>query len=769
MIFKSYVSNKIARKLAISIILLSSLITLVTTMFQLYIDYNNDLIKIEGYLKQVEDTYLPSLINSLWEYNDQQIEIELKGILGLPGMEYVEIKGAGKLNKVLGTQQSKNIIHEKYPLVISLKHKEIELGVLHVLNSLDIVYNQLIRKAVTILISNTIKTFIVAIFILFLVHHLVTKRLFKIANLIEEITLEPEGVNRLFNDKDHILGKLDEFEKIVDAVNTMKGGLDSAFRDLATSQKRYKRLFENSPIPLWEEDFTKVFKLLDEIKDGGVGNLKAYFASNPSQLQHIAEQVKVIDVNKAALDLHGAKTKKELLGNLDKIFTENSLKVFEDEIIALSAGCSEFKAESEVKSLNGELKVIYLNLLIDKSDSGKVIGLIATTDITKELEIEKQQIQIQKLESIGNLAGGIAHDFNNILAPILGYTEILLEEYVHNPKAIEDLQQIYRASNRAKELVKQILTFARQSDDEFKPVVVQPILKEVVKFLRSSIPTSIAIETTIKSESFILGNPTQLHQVLMNLCTNAQHAIVDDEGNIRIGLRDVEFSQDEKVYDKILPKGKYVQLTVSDDGTGINPEIIHNIFEPYYTTKGTGEGTGLGLAITYGIVERSGGAIQVESTVNRGTTFTIYWPVVEDLQEDAVLNESKALPIGRGKILLVDDEESLVQMGARILQRLGYEVTSSTDSSKALEIFLNDPTYFDLVITDMTMPKMTGDKLILEIRKVNKTIPIVLCTGYSVRISKDSYRNFGVSAYLSKPYSKKDISDIIFETLNEKS
>lgn len=766
MLVKNYVNNKIARKLAISIILLSSLITLITTLLQLYIDYKNDIRSIEGYLEQVEDSYLPSLINSIWEFNNQQVEIELKGILGLPGMEFIEIKGAGKLNKTLGTKKSKNVIQKNYPLVISLKHKEINLGVLHVLNSLDIVYNQLIRKAVSILISNTIKTFFVAIFIFFLVHHLVTKRLFKIANLIEEIQLEPAETGRLFNEKTHTLGKLDEFEKIVDAVTTMRGGLNNAFKDLATSQQRYKRLFENAPIPLWEEDFTDVLKSLDEIKNAGVDNLKEYFANNPSQLQLMAEEVTIIDVNKAVLDLHGAKTKNELLGKLDKVFTENSLKVFEEEIISLSEGCSEFKAEAEVKSLNGELKVISLKLLIDKSDSDKTIALLATTDITRELEIEKRQIQVQKMESIGNLAGGIAHDFNNILAPILGYTEILMEDLDHSNKSIRDLQEIYKASNRAKDLVKQILTFARQSDDELKPIMVQPIVKEVVKFLRSSIPTSISIETSMSSDSLILGNPTQLHQVLMNLCTNAQHAIVDEEGTIGIGLEDVAFSHDFNIHDKVLPPGDYVKLTVSDDGVGIKPEIIHNIFEPYFTTKEVGEGTGLGLATTYGIVERSGGYIQVESTANRGTTFSIFWPVINDMQDNNVSKDPKILLTGRGKILLVDDEQPLVQMGTRILQDLGYEVTPTNDSSQALKMIFDDPTYFDLVITDMTMPKMTGDKLILEIRKVNNTLPIVLCTGYSSRINKDSYKDFGISAYLSKPYSKKDISDIVFEVLN---
>lgn len=765
---ENYYHNRIARKLVLSIILFIAIITVFTTLFQLYYDYKREVSKIEGYMIQIENSHLQGVINSLWEFNNQQLEIELKGILNLPGMEYIEVVGAGKLDKAIGERKSTNIIQKQYPLTLFLKHKEVNLGTLHVYNSLDAVYSQLVTDAVTILISNIVKTFLVAVFTLFLVHHLVTKRLFKIVQLINKIQVEPKTMEHLFHEKDQDLGELDEFEKIVDAVNTMKGGLDSAFKALGTSQKRYKRLFENSPVPLWEEDFTEVFKSMTELKRDGIADLKQYFAANPLQLQDMAQKVRVIDVNKAALDLHGAKTKQELLGNVDKIFTDNSLKVFAEELAAIYEGHSEFKAEAEVKTLNGEVRFIALNLSLEKSDSEEATVLLATTDITKELEIEKRQIQIQKMESIGNLAGGIAHDFNNILSPIIGYCEILMKTEAQNNNIQDDLNNIHLAANRAKELVKQILTFARQSDDELQPIVIQPIVKEVVKFLRSSIPTSITIENSIKSSLSILGNPTQLHQVLMNLCTNAQHALIGEEGTIIINVEDITLTRYLKTHDKILQPGNYVKLTVADNGIGIEPEIIDTIFDPYFTTKEVEQGTGLGLATTYGIVDRSGGGILVESTVGEGTTFSLYWPETKSEEDNTSSSQDKTtLHKGRAKILLVDDEKALIRMGTKILERLGYQVTSSTDSEEALEMFLKDPAYYDLVMTDMTMPNMTGDKLASEIRKVNSTIPVILCTGYSKKINKDSFKKYGITAYLSKPFSTKDLSEIVFKSLNQ--
>ena len=372
---------------------------------------------------------------------------------------------------------------------------------------------------------------------------------------------------------------------------------------------------------------------------------------------------------------------------------------------------------------------------------GRLVRLQIATDITqlkalqkKQLIAEEQLRQAQKMESIGNLAGGIAHDFNNILSSILGFTELAIDE-VEKGTTIEDsLQEVYAAGKRAKHLVKQILAFARQSDEKRKPIQVDLIVKEVLKFIRSSIPTTIEIRQNIESEAIITGNATQVHQVLMNLCTNAAHAMETQGGILSVGLKDIAVDRSTNWETLDLKIGNYVEITVADTGTGIHPEILKNIFEPYFTTKAPGEGTGMGLAMVHGIVDSYGGKIMVDSIFGKGTTFTIYLPI-EMKRGDHRLYETKEYPSGTERILFVDDEAPIAKVGGQILERLGYSVTTRTSSIEALELFKAKPDDFDLVITDMTMPNLTGDKLAIELVKIRPDIPVVLCTGYSIKIN----------------------------------
>jgi signal transduction histidine kinase len=285
------------------------------------------------------------------------------------------------------------------------------------------------------------------------------------------------------------------------------------------------------------------------------------------------------------------------------------------------------------------------------------------------------------MEAIGNLAGGIAHDFNNILSSIIGFTELALDETSKGTLLEDSLQEVYSAGKRAKDLVKQILAFARQSDEKMGPIQPRVIVKEVLNFIRSTIPTTIEIQENIESESLILGNATQVHQVLMNLCTNAAYAMEDSGGTLNLSLKDV-FVDKEKLSIGMKP-GDYVEIKVVDTGTGIPPEIIDSIFEPYFTTKAHGEGTGIGLAMVQGVVESYGGKIAVDSQMGKGTTFTIYLPITKnDQAQDAYVPEE--LPTGTERILFVDDEAPIAKMGSQILERLGYSVTTRTSSIEAL-------------------------------------------------------------------------------------
>lgn len=400
-----------------------------------------------------------------------------------------------------------------------------------------------------------------------------------------------------------------------------------------------------------------------------------------------------------------------------------------------------------------------------KWTDGRMARLQIATDITDLKKMEAELRQAHKMEAIGTLAGGIAHDFNNILSSIIGFTELALDD-VHKGTLLEDnLQQVYTAGKRAKDLVKQILAFARQSDEQVKPIQVSIIAKEALKLIRSSIPATIQIQQRIQSDSLIMGTPSQVHQLVMNLCTNAAHAMDKDGGLLSVGLTDVHLSDRDSKAHGYLDPGDYLKLSVSDTGTGIPTEILDSIFEPFFTTKGPGEGTGMGLAVVHGIVVGYGGRIEVESHIDEGTSFFVYLPV-SSKRANGEIELTEHLPSGNEHILFVDDERPIVGMAGQLLERIGYRVTTRTSSVEALELFRDHPDDFDLVITDMTMPNLTGDEFAAEIRKIREDIPIILCTGYSRRISDDSIRKLGIKALVFKPVVKKDLAETIRKVLD---
>ncbi len=412
------------------------------------------------------------------------------------------------------------------------------------------------------------------------------------------------------------------------------------------------------------------------------------------------------------------------------------------------------------------------SLPVDRPDAPSSM-LSIFRDITEIKMMEKERIaaeaklqQASKMESIGTLAGGIAHDFNNILSAVIGYTELSLDEVEGNTILEENLKEVYSAGLRAKELVKQILTFARQTDNEIKPVQVDIIVKEALKFLRSSIPTTIEIRQNIQSDSLIMGDSTQVHQILMNFCTNAVQAIGEKSGVLTVDLTDVRLDADfTKSYENFIP-GDYLKLAVSDTGPGISPEIIASIFEPYFTTKAPGEGTGLGLSTVHGIVKQYGGDIMVDSEVGKGSTFNVYLPITKKRTITRPY-QAEALPAGNERILIVDDELPIAKMGRQILEKLGYSVTMRTGSVEALELFRSKPDDFDLVVTDMTMPNMTGDQMAIELMKIRPDIPVILCTGYSKEISDDSAASIGIKAFAYKPIVKADFAKTVRKVLDE--
>ncbi|MBF0528550.1 MAG: PAS domain S-box protein, partial [Deltaproteobacteria bacterium] len=387
-----------------------------------------------------------------------------------------------------------------------------------------------------------------------------------------------------------------------------------------------------------------------------------------------------------------------------------------------------------------------------------------------EEEKEKLQgklVQAQKMEAIGTLAGGIAHDFNNILGAIMGYTQLAILESQKESPHKQYLEQIYQAGLRATDLVKHILSFSRQT--EHQPVVVQvsSLIKEALKLIRASLPSTIEIRQHFTFiDSVVFADPTSIHQIVMNLCTNASHAMEEKGGILSVDLQEVIIDQDYLCGDFKLSPGSYVKLSVNDTGSGIKPEIMDRIFDPYFTTKDQEKGTGLGLAVIHGIVQSLKGAISVYSEPGKGTTFNVYLPIVEQITSTEVPT-TEPFECGTERILFIDDEAVLADMGQRLLERLGYRVITKTSSLEALELFKAKPTDFDLVITDHTMPQMTGMELAKELLTVRPDIPIILCSGFSHQVSENNAVEIGIKKFIRKPLLVNTIAQAIREVLEQ--
>jgi signal transduction histidine kinase/ActR/RegA family two-component response regulator len=401
----------------------------------------------------------------------------------------------------------------------------------------------------------------------------------------------------------------------------------------------------------------------------------------------------------------------------------------------------------------------------------------ANQDLKKEIEIrqkfereraelEKQLYQLQKMETIGTLAGGIAHDFNNILTPIMGYTDMALEELTEDSNLRFDIEQINNAAHRGKDLVQQVLTFSREVDFSNKPIQLQPIIAEALNLIKASFTTGIEINQHYDQKiGTVLADPTHIHQIVMNLCTNANHAMLKTGGTLDVKLEEVKI--DQRTADKIpnLKKGYYILLTISDTGHGMDIKTKERIFEPFFTRKEVGSGSGLGLSVVHGIINNYGGAIVVDSTPGKGTSFMIYLPKYTGDLLESDKSEKKPLK-GIEHILFVDDEPEITFMGKKMLENLGYKVSISSDSPSALEEFIKNPDKYSLLVTDQNMPAITGTDLAFRMKKVRPDLKVIIITGYSDNLSEEELVQNGISEVILKPMILDDFSKVIRRVLD---
>lgn len=387
---------------------------------------------------------------------------------------------------------------------------------------------------------------------------------------------------------------------------------------------------------------------------------------------------------------------------------------------------------------------------------------------TKALKAANEQFwQAQKMESIGTLTGGIAHDFNNFLGIILGNTELALDDIADTNPVYLNLNEIKTAAFRARDIVKQLLSFSQRSNHPLEPMEIVPVIKDALKFLRSMIPATIDIKPQIVStDEAILGEPTQISQVIMNLCNNASQEMEETGGSITVGVETVHLDGTQAAKHNELKPGQYLKIWVKDTGGGIPPDNIDKIFDPYFTTKAAGKGSGMGLAVVHGIIKSHNGAVSVDSTPGKGTTFNVLLPLIDD-KPSAKSEKSVELPRGDASILLVDDEIALAQMTTKLLQRLGYKVEMCNRPNQALDIFGTNPDRFDLVITDMTMPEMSGVTLSKKLMEIRPEIPIIISTGHSSLIDEEKAEKLGIAAYVMKPVDKGHLARTICKVLDK--
>ncbi len=515
--------------------------------------------------------------------------------------------------------------------------------------------------------------------------------------------------------------------------------------NLEASERRYRDLFNQAP----------VMYVITENRGG-----KPY----------------IVDVNDLFIEVLGCDRQSVLGTPLTDFYTQDSCRELFDQGGYQRALNGQFAAEERsFVTRDGRIVHTLLHALPEKDDHGRIVGTRAMyLDITARKQAEQETkrleaalLQAQKMEAIGTLAGGIAHDFNNILSAVVGYAQISLNETDQKSRLHYYLKQIYAAGMRASDLVRQILAFSRQAKQDPKPMQVGPLIKEALKLMRSSLPATIEITQKINADTDnVRADPTQIHQIIMNLCTNAAQSMEETGGQMTISLEQVHLNTKNLQHHPDLKDGDYIKLSVQDTGHGISPELIEMIFNPYFTTKESGKGTGLGLSVVHGIVKSYDGGIYVHSKPNQGTTFEVFLPAIK---KQAILEqkENATLPTGNETILLVDDEPILVEVGQQTLKMLGYNVLACNDSLEALNLFNRAPGEIDLVISDVTMPKMTGDILAVRMRQTRPDLPIILCTGFSSKLSDQKIAEIGVKALAFKPLVAEKLAALIRKILDK--
>ncbi len=715
-------------KIVASIFLIAALVSIIAASVQLYLTYSIERKHIVEMLDRLEDSQINTLVNNIWSMDQNALHIQLNGILEHPNIISIHYTDENGSETFLGSSPDKttNTIRKNFILSKFIEQQSKYLGEIEFLATSKNIKNRLFADISKALCAQLATIFFTCITILFVFVRLFNRHINRIIEYTEALKVEQLDSQLTLHRKKLSTSKQDELDRIVDAINNMQERLK---KEIAT-QKQIKR-------NLYEE------KLFSD----------AIINSLPGILFVLDSRYKPIKFNRLFKNKLGIK--EDQIHNYDifsRIASRDSLRVRETVSQVIRDGNT---VSLEVYLLSGsgkEIPFLFTISALELESEKLLIGVGA--DIRDQKIIEAQLRQAQKMEAIGTLAGGIAHDFNNILSALIGYNQLALLASQDNSKVQKYLKQTQKASERAKELVAQILAFSRKTKTEKTSVKLNLILEEALKLLRSSIPSSIEIRKNITVEHTIFADSTEIHQIIMNLCTNAFQAMQQNGGILSICLTDRIVTQRDFFPDANIPPGKYINLEISDTGPGMDNTLKAKIFEPYFTTKEAGVGTGLGLAVVHGIVTQNGGYVCVYSKPGQGTTFNIYLPITHDAAislETKEDNSALKMTGGDEKIIVVDDDSSILQYYSELLGNFGYSVTPFVNSIDALEHFRKNNNTYDLVITDLTMPSISGKQLGQEMLDIQPDIPIIICSGFSGELGRNSFIELGFSDYLQKP------------------
>jgi PAS domain S-box-containing protein len=719
--------RSISKDLTIGLIL----VIIIVSSFALLVAYYTSKQKAEAELQAKAEEYTDYIKNTLvlplWNYDFETIQAVCHAYLQNDLIVGIQVKDPRNLVNV---NMVKENVHPTVVRTVDLSHFGLPVGQARIslaYGYLTRLNRQLFWSFALVILTNLVSLLVLTGIILRLSLKRPLIRLNEIVGSYAAGEYHPS-----MQDVTHI-----ELQPLVSTLNQMGNRIENHLSAIRKAEKKYRSIFENALEGIYQTTL-----------DG-----------------------RILSANPAFARILGYDTPEQLMGQIDDIGEQHWKNPDERQemVRQLLAHGTVTAYETRMVRRDGQLIWVQINGRPVHDASGNLLHLEGMVqDITEKRHLENQIRQTQKMEAIGTLAGGIAHDFNNILGVIIGCTELAMDGITKDGKTAGDMERVLDASLRAKALVRQILTFSRQSESEFKPLIVSPFLKEVVKFLQTTLPASTKVRLAPGSDNFtILADPTQLQQILLNLCTNAAHALSPDGGVIDISLSEQVVTSQENMPTTDLATGAYVHMVVADNGRGIAPEYLHRVFDPFFTTKKIGEGTGLGLSVVHGIVKSHGGAVYAESDPGRGTTMHVFLPSLKHPGFEPAPESNVVPPEGSEKVFLVEDEPVLADILRRILEGLGYQVKLHTSAEEAWRFFEGHPDRYDLALLDHSMSAVTGIELAARMNRLQPELPIILFTGMNIELLRQDAEKAGVRSLINKPLNRIDLALAIRKVLDE--